>query len=306
METASHPPFPTQRLPLPPAPSSSPFLVLPTSHVATMPCQQPALSPHLSPPSLPPPPPPFRQELPVTAKELVSASPSVTRDGATVIVGSQKSTAFLLDPVTGAVLHSFDPLAPPGGGGLSFSATSNDGNEQADGPLAECLKMAEEEGGEGMEVDGGVGFLEGSRSSEREGAADVQQQQQQRKKKECDRLLASSLLVLRTDYVVRAVELRSGKQRWNVSFGELSPMNGALLGLAGGVGGGVGGGAPIGGVLGGALGAGRGGGGGRSGMDLTGRGIFGGHGSGVPKRQLLPSSVPGEDTDPDIDLGIGG
>ncbi|CAI7774080.1 unnamed protein product, partial [Closterium sp. NIES-54] len=99
-------------------------------------------------------------ELPVTAKELVSASPSVTRDGATVIVGSQKSTAFLLDPVTGAVLHSFDPLAPPGGGGLSFSATSNDGNEQADGPLAECLKMAEEEGGEGMEVDGGVGFLE--------------------------------------------------------------------------------------------------------------------------------------------------
>ncbi|CAI5535454.1 unnamed protein product, partial [Closterium sp. Naga37s-1] len=245
------------------------------------------------------------QELPVTAKELVSASPSVTRDGATVIVGSQKSTAFLLDPVTGAVLRSFDPLAPPGGGGLSFSATSNDGNEQADSPLAECLKMAEEEGGEGMEVDGGVGFLEGSRSSEREGAADVQQQQQQRKKKECDRLLASSLLVLRTDYVVRAVELRSGKQRWNVSFGELSPMNGALLGLAGGVGGGVGGGAPIGGVLGGALGAGRGGGGGRSGMDLTGRGIFGGHGSGVPKRQLLPSSVPGEDTDPDIDLGIG-
>ncbi|CAI5461602.1 unnamed protein product [Closterium sp. Yama58-4] len=259
------------------------------------------------------------QELPITAKELVSASPSVTRDGATVIVGSQKSTAFLLDPVTGAVLRSFDPLAPPGGGGLSFSATSNDGNEQMDGPLADCLKMAEEEGGEGVGIDGGVGFLEGSRSSEREGAEGVpqqqQQQQQQKKKRECDRLLASSLLVLRTDYVVRAVELRSGKQRWNVSFGELSPVNGALLGLAGGVGGGVGGGAPIGGVLGGALGAGREGGGGRSGMDLTGRGVFDGHGSGVPnaaaaslavaKRQLLPSSVSGEDSEPDIDLGIG-
>ncbi|CAI5932243.1 unnamed protein product [Closterium sp. NIES-64] len=237
------------------------------------------------------------------AKELVSASPSVTRDGATVIVGSQKSTAFLLDPVTGAVLRSFDPLAPPGGGGLSFSATSNDGNEQADGPLAECLKMAEEEGGGGMGVDG-VGFLEGSRSSEREVAGVSQQHQQQQKKEECDRLLASSLLVLRTDYVVRAVELRSGKQRWNVSFGELSPVNGALLGLAGGVGGGVGGGAPIGGVLGGALGAGRGGGRGKSGMDLTGRGVFDGHGNEVPKRQLLPSSVPGEDTDPEIDLGI--
>ncbi|CAI5483766.1 unnamed protein product, partial [Closterium sp. Yama58-4] len=255
------------------------------------------------------------QELPITAKELVSASPSVTRDGATVIVGSQKSTAFLLDPVTGAVLRSFDPLAPPGGG-LSFSATSNDGNEQMDGPLAECLKMAEEESGEVVGIDGGAGFLEGSRSSEREGAEGLpQQQQQQKKKRECDRLLASSLLVLRTDYVVRAVELRSGKQRWNVSFGELSPVNGALLGLAGGVGGGVGGGAPIGGVLGGALGAARGSGGGRSGIDLTGRGVFDGHGGGidnaaasslaVAKRQLLPSSVSGEDTEPDIDLGIG-
>ncbi|CAI5496297.1 unnamed protein product [Closterium sp. Naga37s-1] len=254
------------------------------------------------------------QELPITAKELVSASPSVTREGATVIVGSQKSTAFLLDPVTGAVLRSFDPLAPPGGGGLSFSATRNDGNEQVDGPLAECLKMAEEEGGEGVEVGGGAGFLEGSRTSGREGAADVQHQQQLKRKRECDRLLASSLLVLRTDYVVRAVELRSGKQRWNVSFGELSPVNAALLGLGGGVGGGVGGGAPIGGVLGGALGAARGGGGGKSGMDLTGRGVFDGHGSGVPnaaaslavaKRQLLPSSVSGEDTETDIDLGIG-
>ena len=54
------------------------------------------------------------EKLPLSAVDLVAASPSVSNDGA-VVVGSRTSSAFALDPVTGAVLHAFTPTT--GGGG---------------------------------------------------------------------------------------------------------------------------------------------------------------------------------------------
>ena len=47
-------------------------------------------------------------KLPVTARALVAASPTVTHDGA-VVVGSRTSTAWALDARTGRVLRTFAP-----------------------------------------------------------------------------------------------------------------------------------------------------------------------------------------------------
>ena len=49
-------------------------------------------------------------KLPVTARALVAASPTVTHDGA-VVVGSRTSTAWALDARTGRVLRTFAPRA---------------------------------------------------------------------------------------------------------------------------------------------------------------------------------------------------
>ena len=53
------------------------------------------------------------EKLPLSAVDLVAASPSVSNDGA-VVVGSRTSSAFALDPVTGAVLHAFTPTTAGG------------------------------------------------------------------------------------------------------------------------------------------------------------------------------------------------
>jgi outer membrane protein assembly factor BamB len=45
-------------------------------------------------------------KLPVTARQLVEASPSMTRDGA-VVIGTRKSTVFALDPRLGTLLRTF-------------------------------------------------------------------------------------------------------------------------------------------------------------------------------------------------------
>jgi len=48
------------------------------------------------------------EKLPLGARDLVAASPSVSHDGA-VVVGSRKASAYALDPHSGAVLHAFTP-----------------------------------------------------------------------------------------------------------------------------------------------------------------------------------------------------
>jgi hypothetical protein len=42
-------------------------------------------------------------KLPVTARQLVEASPSITKDGA-VVMGTRRSTVFALDPRRGRAL----------------------------------------------------------------------------------------------------------------------------------------------------------------------------------------------------------
>ena len=49
-------------------------------------------------------------KLPVTTKDLVEASPSITNDGA-VIVGTRKTTVFAVDSRSGEILRTFDPDA---------------------------------------------------------------------------------------------------------------------------------------------------------------------------------------------------
>merc|ERR1712159_564511 len=46
--------------------------------------------------------------LPVTTKDLVEASPSVTNDGA-VIVGTRKTTVFAVDAENGEIVRTYDP-----------------------------------------------------------------------------------------------------------------------------------------------------------------------------------------------------
>ena len=83
------------------------------------------------------------EKLPFSAVDLVAASPSVSNDGA-VVVGSRTSSAFALDPVTGAVLHAFTPTTAGGeearpGDDLSDDVDVLLGGSPLGGKLADAL-----------------------------------------------------------------------------------------------------------------------------------------------------------------------
>ena len=95
-------------------------------------------------------------KLPVTARALVAASPTVTHDGA-VVVGSRSTSAWALDARTGAVLRTFAPRAgartrPPAvelGGEASWAAADEGGEaalgDERDADLAGALLLGRTE-----------------------------------------------------------------------------------------------------------------------------------------------------------------
>ena len=108
--------------------------------------------------------------LPVTARQLVEASPSMTKDGG-VVMGTRRSTVFAVDRHTGELLRSFDT--------------------------------------DGTVVHGDEGFFVN-------GAGQSQSDDSQSD--------SDSIFIGRTEYVVRSVDSSSGRERWNVTYGELTPL----------------------------------------------------------------------------------
>eukprot|EP00897_Mesotaenium_endlicherianum_P004834 jgi/Mesen1/4379/ME000222S03509 len=154
------------------------------------------------------------RKLPATARELVQASPSVTRDGA-VVLGARRSTVFLLDADTGALLRRFDSEggggeAPPGGDLPAASDAAADGTFPPTGiPPGGPPRSRSSDSSAG----GKSGVLKDAEEAEvaysREGIR--------------------PLLVMRTDYTVRAVEMATDKERWNVTVSELRTLLNPLL-----------------------------------------------------------------------------
>ncbi len=120
--------------------------------------------------------------LPVTARQLVEASPSVTRDGG-VVMGTRRSVVFAVDRRTGELLRSFD----------TDGTVVHGGNDE--------------------------GFFLSNDPVAAEPARDA-------------------FYIGRTEYVVRSVDSSTGRERWNVTYGEVTPLTSTE-------GGGRGGGGPL-------------------------------------------------------------
>ena len=122
--------------------------------------------------------------LPVTARQLVEASPSVTRDGG-VVMGTRRSVVFAVDRRTGELLRSFDT------DGTVVHGGNDEGFFLSNDPIA----------------------------AEPEPTRDA-------------------FYIGRTEYVVRSVDSSTGQERWNVTYGEVTPLTSTE-------GGGGGGGGPL-------------------------------------------------------------
>ena len=123
--------------------------------------------------------------LPVTARQLVEASPSVTRDGG-VVMGTRRSVVFAVDRRTGELLRSFD----------------------TDGTVVHG------ENDEGFFLSNDPKLTSG----------------------DDDAKLSSddAFYVGRTEYVVRSVDSSTGRERWNVTYGEVTPLTSTEWGKGGG------------------------------------------------------------------------
>jgi len=121
--------------------------------------------------------------LPVTVRQLVEASPSMTRDGG-LVLGTRTSVVFALDSSDGTLLRTF---------------------------TAESVVMHSRS------------WLEGERDDNDDistfaldalDAADASAQTQ----------FLDAVFVGRTEYKVRSVDSRTGLERWNVTYGEVTPL----------------------------------------------------------------------------------
>ena len=121
--------------------------------------------------------------LPVTARQLVEASPSVTRDGG-VVMGTRRSVVFAVDRRTGELLRSFDT------DGTVVHGGNDEGFFLSNDPIA----------------------------AEPEPTRDA-------------------FYIGRTEYVVRSVDSSTGQERWNVTYGEVTPLTSTEGGGGGGGGG---------------------------------------------------------------------
>lgn len=119
--------------------------------------------------------------LPVTARQLVEASPSVTRDGG-VVMGTRRSVVFAVDKRTGELLRSFD----------TDGTVVHGGND------------------EGF-------FLSNESPTEDPTPNDVNE----------------AFYIGRTEYVVRSVDSSTGRERWNVTYGEVTPLTSTAQGGGG-------------------------------------------------------------------------
>ena len=173
-----------------------------------------------------------------------AASPPPFPTPGTLVIGSSKTSLFLLDTSTGRILQTFSTSqdAPAG------TTTSATGNGES---LADCMDVLEGDvTSEGSDVDpDGDSDTEGGDNDEGDGATgstnlasvlgDVAPASRvtkaQRRAREaarqarCRKLLASAVMFSRIDYVVTAFDAKSGQQRWNLSYGEMRPLSGAAL-----------------------------------------------------------------------------
>ena len=124
--------------------------------------------------------------LPITARQLVDASPSATRDGA-VVIGKRTSVVFALDAKSGTLLRTFGADGTVVRASASASSGGNAEEEEDDDDDAFTLEIPAASEGEEEEFDGAV-------------------------------------YVGRTEFAVRSVDALTGVERWNVTYGELRPL----------------------------------------------------------------------------------
>ena len=149
--------------------------------------------------------------LPVTAAQLVEASPSMTRDGA-LVVGGRSSLVFALDAKTGALLKTVDA-----DGVTTHARHPSSGEDHPRDPREDPREDPRDGDGDGDGDDIAIG---GSTSGERERAV---------------------VYLGRTEYAVRSVDASTGRERWNVTYAELRPIaNPAAFERAVATGGGLG------------------------------------------------------------------
>ena len=149
--------------------------------------------------------------LPVTAAQLVEASPSMTRDGA-LVVGGRSSLVFALDAKTGALLKTVDA-----DGVTTHARHPSSGEDHPRDPREDPRDPRDPRDGDGDGDDIAIG---GSTSGERERAV---------------------VYLGRTEYAVRSVDASTGRERWNVTYAELRPIaNPAAFERAVATGGGLG------------------------------------------------------------------
>ena len=148
--------------------------------------------------------------LPVTAAQLVEASPSMTRDGA-LVVGGRSSLVFALDAKTGALLKTVDA-----DGVTTHARHPSSGEDHPRDPRED----PREDPRDPRDGDGDDVAIGGSTSGERERAV---------------------VYLGRTEYAVRSVDASTGRERWNVTYAELRPIaNPAAFERAVATGGGLG------------------------------------------------------------------
>ena len=88
--------------------------------------------------------------LPVTARQLVEASPSMTRDGA-LVLGSRTSVVFALDPTTGTLLRTFTV-----DGVVMHGASATDSDDDDDAPRTFALDPSSAKDASSSELHGAV------------------------------------------------------------------------------------------------------------------------------------------------------
>lgn len=120
------------------------------------------------------------KKLPMTAKELVAASPSVTRDGG-LVLGSRHTVVFMLDVRSGKVIRRLEARKE------ASENVENNAQEIVTQHAWDDLNW---------DFHNQDNFIS----------------------------MADALLIMRTDYTVRAVEMGSGAERWNISVGELGTL----------------------------------------------------------------------------------
>ena len=121
--------------------------------------------------------------LPVTVRQLVEASPSMTRDGG-LVLGTHTSVVFALDSSDGTLLRTFTAESV-----VMHSRSWLEGERDDDDDISTFALDA---------LD----------------AADASAQTQ----------FLDAVFVGRTEYKVRSVDSRTGLERWNVTYGKVTPL----------------------------------------------------------------------------------